>query len=68
MSASSRRGRPRAMPSLDRGMGTRREIREGTQSGRREQHARPKTPEFLAAVHVFKALFSFSSTCYACLR
>lgn len=68
MSASSRRWRPRAMPLLDRGMGARREIRGGTQSGRREQRSRPKTPGFLAAAHVFKALFSVSNASYACRR
>lgn len=56
------------MPSVDRGVGARKEIKGGTQSGRREQRSRPKTPAFLAAAHVFKALFSLSSASYACLR
>lgn len=52
----------------DRGVGAGREIRGGTQSGRQEQRSRPKTPGFLAAAHVFIALFSLSSAFHACLR
>lgn len=40
---------------------------ERKQSRRIEQCSRSKTPEFLTAAHVSKALFSFSSTFYVCL-
>lgn len=40
---------------------------ERKQSGRREQCFRSKTPEFLTAAHVSKALFSFSRIFYVCL-
>lgn len=61
----SRGWRPRTVASLGRSVvwGPDRK-----QSGSREQCSRSKTPEFLAAGHVSKALFSFSSIFYVCLR